>query len=150
MERPMRPLFTFPLALGLLLLARATPPVLDDAATVAALDTKYQAAVKANDADGMAAILADDFILVTGRGAVFTRAELLEAARQKSTIYERQEDTLQKVRVWGNTAVVTALLWEKGNTGGNAFDKKLWFSDVYVRTPNGWRYVFGQASMALN
>ncbi len=113
------------------------------------LDTKYQAAVKANDADGMAAILADDFILVTGRGAVFTRAELLEAARQKSTIYEHQEDTLQKVRVWGNTAVVTALLWEKGTTGGNAFDKKLWFSDVYVRTPNGWSYVFGQASMAL-
>ncbi len=145
----MRSMLALPIALCLLGLTRGTPMAMDDAATVAALDTKYQAAVKANDADGMSAILAEDFILVTGRGAVFTRAELLEAARTKSTIYERQEDTLQKVRVWGNTAVVTALLWEKGTTGGNAFDKKLWFSDVYVRTAGGWRYVFGQASMAL-
>ncbi|MET0580431.1 MAG: hypothetical protein ABWZ08_00485, partial [Pseudoxanthomonas sp.] len=38
----------------------------DDIATVAALDTRYQAAVKANDAVGMAEILADDFILVIG------------------------------------------------------------------------------------
>ena len=145
----MRSLFALPLALCLLGLTRPTPPAMDDAATVAALDTKYQAAVKANDADGMAAILAEDFILVTGRGATFTRADLLEDARKKSTTYEHQGDTLQKVRVWGNTAVVTALLWEKGTTGGTAFDKKLWFSDVYVRTPAGWRYVFGQASMAL-
>lgn len=25
----------------------------------------------------------------------------------------------------------------------------LWFSDVYVRTASGWRYVFGQASLPL-
>jgi ketosteroid isomerase-like protein len=121
----------------------------DDAATVAALDTKYQAAVKANDADDMAAILADDFVLVTGKGAVFTKADLLREARNKSTIYEHQEDTEQKVRLWGNTAVVTALLWEKGVSGGKPFDKRLWFSDTYVKTPSGWRYVFGQASLAL-
>ena len=118
-------------------------------AEVAALDTRYKAAVKENDAAGMAAILAEDFILVTGRGAVFTREDLLKAAREKSAIYEHQEDTQQKVRVWGNTAVVTALLWEKGVAGGKPFDKKLWFSDTYVRTAKGWKYVFGQASMAL-
>jgi hypothetical protein len=30
-----------------------------------------------------------------------------------------------------------------------AFDYTLWFSDTYVRTPNGWRYVFGQSSLPL-
>lgn len=124
-------------------------PAADDAATVAALDTKYQAAVKANDWAGMDAILADDFVLVTGSGKVFTKADLLQAARDKTTTYEHQEDSNQKVRIWGNTAVVTALLWEKGIDGGKPFDKRLWFSDTYVRTPPGWRYVFGQASLAL-
>ena len=38
----------------------------EDAKTVAALDTKYQAAVKSNDAVTMDQILADDFVLVTG------------------------------------------------------------------------------------
>jgi ketosteroid isomerase-like protein len=121
----------------------------DDAATVAALDTKYQAAVKANDWRGMDAILADDFVLVTGSGKVFTKADLLASARSGTVVFEHQEDSNQKVRLWGNTAVVTALLWEKGIDGGKAFDKRLWFSDTYMRTPAGWRYVFGQASLPL-
>lgn len=124
-------------------------PGADDAGTVAALDTRYQAAVKANDWAGMDAILADDFVLVTGSGKVFTKADLLTAARNRTTTYEHQEDTNQTVRVWGSTAVVTALLWEQGVDGGKPFDKRLWFSDTYVRTPAGWRYVFGQASLAL-
>ena|SRR5438093_4601562 len=123
----------------------------EDAKAVAALDTKYQAAVKANDATTMDQILADDFVLVTGRGKVYRKGDLLEQGRKKEVTYERQEEEpgSQKVRVWGDTAVVTALLWIKSVQGGKPADYKLWFSDTYVRTPNGWRYVFGQASLPL-
>jgi ketosteroid isomerase-like protein len=123
----------------------------EEAKAVAALDTKYQAAVKANDATIMDQILADDFVLVTGRGAVFTKADPLDLARKKEVTYEHQDEEsgTQKVRVWGDTAVVTALLWIKSVQGGKPADYKLWFSDTYVRTPSGWRYVFGQASLPL-
>src|SRR5690242_8116737 len=123
----------------------------EDAKTVAALDTKYQAAVKANDAAMMDQILADDFVLVTGRGGVFSKADLLDSARKKEVIYEHQEEEpgTQKVRVWGNTAVVTALLWIRSVQRGKSADYKLWFSDTYVRTAAGWSYVFGQASLPL-
>jgi ketosteroid isomerase-like protein len=121
----------------------------DDEKAVAALDTEYQAAVKKNDVATMDRILADDFVLVTGLGKTYTKADLLNEARSKSTIYEHQEDSAQKVRVWGDTAVVTALLRAKGTKDGKAFDYKLWFSDTYARTPAGWRYVFGQAATRL-
>jgi len=123
----------------------------DDAKTVAALDTKYQAAVKANDAATMDQILADNFVLVTGRGSVFSKPDLIDSARKKEVAYERQDEEpgTQKVRVWGDTAVVTALLWIKSVQGGKPADYKLWFSDTYVRTSTGWRYVFGQASLPL-
>ena len=87
----------------------------EDAKAVADLDTKYQAAVKANDAATMNQILADNFVLVTGRGSVFGKADLLDSARRKEATYERQDEEpgTQKVRVWGDTAVVTALLWIK-------------------------------------
>jgi hypothetical protein len=45
--------------------------------------------------------------------------------------------------------VVTALLWIKYTHEGKELDYKLWFSDTYVRTPKGWRYALGQASIAL-
>jgi ketosteroid isomerase-like protein len=123
----------------------------EDTKSVAALDTKYQAAVKANDAATMDQILADDFILVNGRGKVSTKADLIESAPKKEITYERQDEEpgSQKVRVRGDTAVVTALLWIKAVQAGKPIDYKLWFSDTYVRTPTGWRYVFGQASLPL-
>jgi ketosteroid isomerase-like protein len=123
----------------------------EDAKTVAALDTKYQAAVKSNDTATMDQILADNFVLVNGRGKVSTKADLIESARKKEVSYERQDEEpgSQKVRMWGHTAVVTALLWIKALPAGKPIAYKLWFSDTYVRTPNGWRYVFGQASLPL-
>jgi len=117
-----------------------------DRKAVAALDTEYQAAVKKNDAATMDRILADDFVLVTASGKTYTKADFLNDARGGRTVYEHQEDTMQTVRVWGDAAAVTARLWEKGSDDGHAFDHTLWFSDIYVRTPAGWRYVFGQSA----
>ncbi len=122
---------------------------LDIQLLIAELDTEYQAAVKNNDATTMNRILADDFILVTGRGKVYNKTDLIDTAKNQDIIYEHQEDTEQTVRVWGDTAVITALLWQKGTIKGVAFDDHLCFSDTYVRTPDGWRYVFGQASIRL-
>ena len=116
---------------------------------VAELDTQYQRAVKMNDAVTMERILADDFVLVTGRGKIYTKTDLLKDAREGKTIYEQQDEIEQTVRVWGDTAVVTALLWLKGTSDGKQFEYKLWFSDTYVQTTKGWQYVFGQSSIPL-
>jgi len=142
---------------GLALLALAAAPgaaraaAAADRETVAKLDVEYQAAVKRNDAEAMGRILAEDFVLVLGNGKTYTRRELLDSARAGEVVYERQEEDegTQTVRVWGDTAVVTARLWVKGTRAGAGFDRRLWFSDTYVRTADGWRYVFGQASLAL-
>ena len=137
--------------LSLIFLAVATTtPAQRDQAEVAALDTAFQAAVKANDADTMAKILADDYVLVLGDGSTQSKADLLVEAREKHRHYEQQDELEQHVRVWGDTAVVTAKLWLKGTRrDGSVFDYRLWFSDTYVRTPQGWKYVLGQASLPL-
>lgn len=129
--------------------AQATPA--DDAKAVADLDTQYQQAVKDNDAATMDRILLDDFVLVTGNGTVYTKPDLLKSARNKDVVWEQQDEDpgTQKVRVWGDTAVVTAKLWLKYKAEGSQVDRKLWFSDTYVRTSTGWRYAFGQASLSL-
>jgi ketosteroid isomerase-like protein len=121
----------------------------DDAKIVAALDTEYQAAVKNNDAATMDRILSDDMVVVLGSGKMYTKADLLQMARTRRVQYEHQEDSDQTVRVWGDTAVVTAKIWLKGIDEGKPFEWHVWFSDTYVRTPAGWRYVHGQASLPL-
>jgi len=121
----------------------------DDEKALAKLDADYQRAVEQNDTKTMARILADDFILVSGDGTVFTKDDLLKDAASGNTKYEHQVDSDRTVRVWGDTAVVTAKLWAKGLEDGKQVDYHLWFSDTYIRKPAGWSYVFGQASLAL-
>jgi len=135
--------------IGTILAAAAQTYAQDDEAILKALDTEYQAAVKNNDVATIDRILHDDFVLVTGTGKTYDKDDLLEEARSKNATYEHQEDTQQTVRVWGDLAVVTAKLWAKGTRDGKAFDYSLWFSDTYIRTPEGWKYLFAQASIPL-
>jgi len=142
-----------PLALTVLI-TQAVAAKDDPAAIVAALDTEYQAAVERKDDATMDRILHPEFTLVLGNGKVYSRADLIESARDKHIEYEKQVEMpgTQTVRVFGDdTATVTALLWLKGKRKSDAstFEYKLWFSDTYVRTKDGWRYAFGQASLRL-
>jgi hypothetical protein len=59
--------------------------------------------------------------LVTDRGASLTKADLIKEARGKRAIYDyqKEEEGTQKVRVWRDTAVVTALLRVKGTRDQN-------------------------------
>jgi ketosteroid isomerase-like protein len=162
-EAPMSSVLKFPLfLLAACGLAQASPR--DDALAVANMDIAYQAAVLAGDADTMARTFHEDFILVTGRGVRSNARDWLAAAREGHVQYEHQEtiDDSRSVKVDGDTAVVTAKLWIKGRLSatnpsvvkgeakaGDAFNRVLWYSDTYVRTRAGWKYYFGQASLAL-
>jgi ketosteroid isomerase-like protein len=141
--------FGLALSLGVAATAMASPE--EDRKTVAALDTEFQAAVKHHDVATIDRILHDGMILILGDGRVVTREDHLQAARERAIQYEVQDEDpgTQVVRVWGDTAVVTARLWIKGTRNGESFDRRLWFSDTYARTPQGWKYVFGQASLKL-
>ena len=138
--------------LGAFAVSTAIAGPAEDEKTIAELDREYQYAVKVHDVATIERIHADDMILVLGSGRVVTGKELEDNARKAAVKYEQQDEIpgSQKVRVWGDTGVVTAQLWIKGSDAkrGN-FDYKLWFSDTYVRIGGRWRYAFGQASLPL-
>ena len=130
-------------------LALASPD--EDRKSVAALDTEFQNAVKHHDVATIDRILHPDMILVLGDGRTANKEDHLRAAREKSIRYEIQDEDpgTQVVRVSGDTAIVTARLGIKGEKDGKPIERRLWFSDTYVRTPAGWKYFFGQASLPL-
>jgi ketosteroid isomerase-like protein len=139
----------FPFAIMTAVAALAAPYADRDA--VARMDRAYQAAVKRNDAAAMDKILHPNFVLVLGDGRRFGREDLLDAARTRRFNYELQDEEpgSQRVMVSGDTAIVTAKLVLKATSGDEKISRILWFSDTYVRTKRGWRYLFGQASLPL-
>lgn len=111
---------------------------------VATLDTQFQAATGRKDAAAIDSLLPEDYILITSKGEVETKAGLLAEARDPKISFIHQEDSQQTVRIWGDTAVITALLWAAGTEDGKPFEYRVWFSDIYLCTPKGWRYTFAQ------
>ena len=147
-------LFATVAILGALMMVEAHADTSNDASTVARLDTQYQAAVERGDWQAMDRILHPDFVLVLGDGTVYTRHQLIDSARNGNVRFDEQVEVTgtQVVRMFGaDTATVTALLIVKGRRPSNqtSFDYKLWFTDTYVRTAQGWRYAFGQASSPM-
>jgi hypothetical protein len=53
----------------------------------------------------------------------YTKVDMLEDAR-RGDIYDHNDEETQTVRVWGDTAVVTAKLWEKYTSKGKSYDHK--------------------------
>lgn len=140
--------------LAIVVVSMSTSVLADEALdqiAISELDLRFQAAVKHNDAATMAEILHEDMILVVGDGRTFTREEQLRDAKQKLILYDIQDEEpgTQTVRVHGDIGIVTALLHIKGSRNGLPIERRLWFSDTYVRTSTGWKYLFGQASLAL-
>ena len=92
-------------------------------------------------------ILADGFLLVTGRGKTYTKADLLADARGGKTTYERQDDSSQKVRVWGDTAVVTFTQVEKSKYDNKDCSGRYGYSDVWMKRNGRWQAVssYGRA-----
>jgi len=140
------------LILGALVIVAATAAHgsdVEDKKILADLDTRYQKAVQQNDAKTMAEILADGFILVEGDGKKSTKADLVNDAKSGQTHYERQDDSERTITVFGDTAVISAKLYATGIEDGVKVDYYMWFTDIYIRTPKGWRYFYAQASLSL-
>jgi hypothetical protein len=120
-----------------------------DAREVAGLDSQLQVAFGRNDDATMDRILAEDFVLISRAGRVYTKADLLKGVRGRRITYGRREDSDRVVRVWEDTAVVTALRWAEGVQDGTPFAYHGWFSDAYARVGGEWKNVLSHASVRL-
>jgi ketosteroid isomerase-like protein len=79
-------------------------------------------------------------------GKITTRADDIGEARKndpKSEIFENYD---MKVRVHGDTAVVTGKMHTKGISGGKPFDAQFQFTDTFVKDGGRWRLLAGHVS----
>jgi hypothetical protein len=79
-----------------------------------------QAIVK-NDAEAAGRLLGNDWIIIDPDGGIIDRARFLEVIKSGSLTHEMMASSDTRVRIYGNTAMVTALTTTKGTFSGQAF-----------------------------
>ena len=88
---------------------------------------------------------ADDFTLIGPNGAVQTKAANLEGFRSGKTGYQKMDFSDVKVRIYGNTAVVTGIVKFIGEQAGVKYTGDQYrFTRVFVRQGGIWKHVLLQ------
>jgi len=99
------------------------------------------------DADFSARTLADDYVAITPLGQVTTKKDSISARRSGQRRYEAMNVSDMVVRVYGDTAVVTARAEVKGNQLGEDFSGPYRYTRVWVRRNGHWQTVSYQATV---
>ena len=108
------------------------------------LENEFARAVASNNADALDRLLADDWIIVEPDGSIIDKARFLEVIRSGALSHESMKSTDVKVRVYGNTAVVTGLTTSKGKFMGQDFISCERATDIFVKQADRWQCVFTQ------
>jgi ketosteroid isomerase-like protein len=111
------------------------------------LERQAKEASLRRDAEFSQRTLADDYVAITPLGQVTTKQETIGARRSGQLRYEAMNITDMVVRVYGDTAVVTARADVKGHQLGEDFSGPYRYTRVWVRRSGRWQTVSYQATV---
>jgi ketosteroid isomerase-like protein len=121
----------------------------DDASRVMSLETIWNEAELNQDVRAVDHLLAEKFVYVDIDGSQQTKAEFLEAIKNRpehiDTIGFDAAST--NVTVYGNSAVVTGTYRERGSLHGKAYSRRGRFTDTWIKQGSAWVCVASQATM---
>ena len=99
------------------------------------------------DAEFPQRTLAEDYVAITPLGQVTTKQDTLSARKSGQLRYETINVSDMVVRVYGDTAVVTARADVKGHQLGEDFSGPYRYTRVWVRRTGHWLAVSYQATV---
>ena len=99
------------------------------------------------DADFSQRTLAEDYVAITPLGTVTTKQDTLSARKSGQLRYASIDVSDMVVRIYGDTAVVTARADVKGHQMGEDFSGPYRYTRVWVRHAGHWQAVSYQATV---
>lgn len=113
---------------------------------IEALEVAWCNAELNNNVGEMGKLLADDYIGISANGTVQTKAETIDARRAGTVRIKSLDITDLKVRVYGDTAVVTSKAALVGENGQSDISGSYRYTRVYNRRLGQWKIVSFEAS----
>ncbi|HZQ67648.1 MAG TPA: nuclear transport factor 2 family protein [Terriglobales bacterium] len=105
------------------------------------LEMDRAAAVLKADMDTLDKQTADDYSLININGEMSDKKQMMDAIKSGGIKLTQDDISDMKVRVYGNTAVVTGKADVKGTMGGKDATGQAMFTRVYVKKGGKWQTV---------
>lgn len=113
-------------------------------AEVVKVAKKLEQAIIKNDPDEIGSFLADDWIVIGPDGAIIDKARFLSVIKSGELSHEAMDSEDIRVRVYGTTAILTALTSSKARYMNKELSTRERATDVFVKRDGKWRCVITQ------
>lgn len=98
------------------------------------------------DTNTVEKLYAEDYTAIRGDGTLQTKAQEIESLKSKMLTYEKIDVQDLKIRVYGNTAVATNLVFSKGITNGKPRNINIRSTRIWVKRNGNWKSVAYQST----
>ena len=105
------------------------------------LEKEFTDAIVRNDLESIGRLVTDDWIIIDPKGEIVDRARFFEVIKSGTLTHEMMESQDFRVRVYGDSAVVTGVVRTKGKFMGQEFSTQERATDVFVKREGQWQCV---------
>jgi ketosteroid isomerase-like protein len=118
-----------------------------DTAGIRALELKLLDCYKHHEVAVFASVLDEDFVITFEDGSTYSKTGYLAYSSSASTRVEVVEIPEMRIRMHGDTAVVTGVYHEKGIDSQKSYDYHDRFTDVWMKKAGKWRLIAAHYSV---
>jgi ketosteroid isomerase-like protein len=116
----------------------------DEGTDLIELERQFGQAIIRADSEALERIVSDDWILVGPEGKVIPKAVFVAVLKSGELTHSAMDLTEPRVRVYGDTAIVTGRVTAMGTYQGQSFNTIERSTDVFVRQQGHWKCVLTQ------
>ena len=117
-----------------------------NAQTVIDLDRRRMEAMARKDIATLNELISDDLVYTHSSARLDTKRSLIGAMESGQTVYTAVVPSDVKAQDYGDTVVLTGSARISVNSGGNAMNFGVRFTDVYVNKGGSWQMVAWQST----
>jgi ketosteroid isomerase-like protein len=121
--------------------------VAQDSTKIIAMENLWNRAELNNDANAVAMLLSDDFVMTVAEGTLYNKAQIVASVADKSYKPEVLQSNGLVVHYYGSTAVVTGAFYEKGVDKGKAWERRGRFTDTWMNIGGRWQCIASHFSV---
>ena len=105
------------------------------------LEEAFADAIVKNDLEGIGRLVADDWIIIDPNGGIVDRTRFFEVIKSGALAHDIMASEDFRVRVYGDSAVVTGITRTEGKFMGQEFSTQERATDVFVKRDRRWQCV---------
>lgn len=113
---------------------------------VIALDAQRMTAMSQGDVGTLNALIADELVYTHSSARLDTKKSLIENMQTGKTVYTAVVPSNVRAQDYGDTVVLTGVARISVNSGGNAMNFGVRFTDIWANKGGNWQMVAWQST----